>query len=154
MKCWPLRRWVVVASSAVAAVLFVGVPTALIPTPLFGRAVAPTMWAWPVLLVTAMLSGLVTATYVATSSTAMPGGAAEPSRGGVAGGFLVYLAVGCPACNKIALLALGATGAIRWFAPVQPLLAIAGILLLAYALRRRLAGERACPVPTSASARY
>lgn len=152
MRSWPLRRWVVAASSAVAAVLFVGVPTALIPTPLFGRTVPPTTWAWPVLLVTAVLSGLVTATYVARSSSVSSGRGAEPSRDGVAGGFLVYLAVGCPVCNKIALLALGATGAIRWFAPVQPLLAVAGIALLAYALRRRLAGERACPVPTGTSA--
>jgi hypothetical protein len=31
----------------------------------------------------------------------------------MAGGLLVYLAVGCPFCNKIALFALGASGAIR-----------------------------------------
>jgi hypothetical protein len=44
---------------------------------------------------------------------------------------------------------LGSSGAIRWFAPVQPFLALAGIGLLGYALRRRLAGERACPIDTS-----
>lgn len=68
-------------------------------------------------------------------------------RAGAVGGFLTYLAVGCPVCNKIALLALGYTGALQWFAPVQPVLAVAGVALLAYALRRRLAGEIACPLP-------
>jgi hypothetical protein len=53
-------------------------------------------------------------------------------------------------CNKLALIALGYTGALQWFAPVQPVLAVAGIVLLAYALRRRLAGEIACPVPAAA----
>jgi hypothetical protein len=63
------------------------------------------------------------------------------------GGFLAYLAIGCPTCNKVALLALGSSGAINWFAPLQPWLAAVSILALAYALRRRLAGERACPLP-------
>ena len=105
---------------------------------------APTWWALPVLLVTAALSGLVTATYVSSPTT---GSVDTPSsRSGLVGGFLTYLAVGCPVCNKIALLALGSAGAIQWFAPVQPLLAVAGVVLLGYALRRRLAGEGSCPV--------
>ena len=141
---WPLRRWAVAAVGAALTVLIVGIPTVLIPNPWFGRTVAPTWWALPVLLVTAALSGLVTATYVSSPTT---GSVDTPSsRSGLVGGFLTYLAVGCPVCNKIALLALGSAGAIQWFAPVQPLLAVAGVILLGYALRRRLAGERSCPV--------
>lgn len=146
IRTWPLRRWVVAAVSAALTVLVVGVPTVLIPNPWFGRAVPPTWWAWPVLVLTAVLSGLVTATYI--GSPAAPVGD-QPSRSGLVGGFLAYLAVGCPVCNKVALLALGSAGAIQWFAPVQPVLALAGIVLLGYALRRRIAGERACPVPAA-----
>lgn len=139
-----MRRWVVAGVSAVLTVLVVGVPTVLIPNPWFGRAVPPTWWAWPVVALTAVLSGLVTATYVGSPSAA----AVDPaSRTSLAGGFLAYLAVGCPVCNKLALLALGSAGAIQWFAPVQPVLAVGGVVLLGYALRRRLAGERSCPVP-------
>ena len=65
---------------------------------------------------------------------------------GAAGGFIAYLAVGCPVCNKLVLLALGTTGAMQWFAPVQPFLAVVGVVLLAWALRVRLRGEVACPV--------
>lgn len=143
MTDWPLRRWVVATTTALVTVVVVGVPTVLIPNPWFGREVAVTWWAWPVLLVTAVLSGLVTATYVRSPSVPLP----DQTRSGLVGGFLTYLAVGCPVCNKIALLALGYAGAIRWFAPVQPVLAVGGIALLGHALTRRLAGERSCPVP-------
>jgi len=144
MRSWALRRWAVAAVGAALTVLVVGIPTVLIPNPWFGRAVPPTWWALPVLLVTAALSGLVTATYIGSASTGSLD--APSSRCGLAGSFLAYLAVGCPVCNKVVLLALGSAGAIQWFAPVQPLLALAGVVLLGYALRRRLAGERSCPV--------
>ena len=146
IRTWPVRRWVVAAVGAALTVLVVGIPTVLIPNPWFGRAVPPTWWALPVLLVTAALSGLVTATYIGSASTGSLD--APSSRSGLVGGFLAYLAVGCPVCNKVALLALGSAGAVQWFAPVQPVLALAGIVLLGYALRRRLAGERSCPLPS------
>ena len=143
IRTWPTSRWLVAAGTAVLTVLIVGVPTVLVPNPWFGRTVPPTWWAWPVLLVTAALSGLVTATYVrAPASSAVD----SSSRSGLVGGFLAYLAVGCPVCNKVALLALGSAGALQWFAPLQPVLALAGVGLLAYALRRRLGGEKSCPV--------
>jgi hypothetical protein len=145
---WPRVRWVAALAGAVVTVVVVGVPTVLIPNPVFAREVAPTWWAWPVLLVTSLLSGLVLATYVRIAPSPEPS-LERTSRTGAAGAFLAYLAVGCPVCNKLALVALGYTGALQWFAPVQPLLALAGIVLLAYALRRRLAGELACPVPAT-----
>jgi hypothetical protein len=152
VRHWPRRRWLAAALGAALTVLVVGVPTVLIPNPVFGREVPPTWWAWPALLATAALSGLVLATYVRVAPAPAPepvGGttAERSSRAGALGAFLAYLAVGCPVCNKLALIALGYTGALQWFAPVQPLLAVAGVVLLAYALRRRLAGEISCPVP-------
>lgn len=145
---WPRRRWVAAGLAAVSTVLVVGIPTVLVPTPVFGREVAVTGWAWPALIVTSVLAGLLAATYVRTGA---PAARDDVSRAGLVGGFLTYLAVGCPVCNKIALLALGYTGALQWFAPVQPFLAMAGIALLAYALQRRLEGERSCRVPDRAS---
>lgn len=61
---------------------------------------------------------------------------------------LAWFAVGCPVCNKIALLALGYSGAITWFAPVQPLLAVAAMVLTAVALVWRLRGQVVCPLPS------
>lgn len=159
---WPARRFAVALLAASATVLVMGVPTAMIPNPVFGREIAPTSWAWPSLIATAVLSGLLIATYVriseaddgAGSGGGEADGAAEagdaedrPSRAGIVGGVLAYLAVGCPVCNKLALIALGYTGALTWFAPVQPWLAAGGIALLAVALLRRLANEGTCALP-------
>ena len=140
VRYWPRRRWIVAVVSAIGTVAFMGLSTAMIPSPLFGRAVPTTWWAWPALMVTGLLSGLLAATYVRGPSTP-----ATVSRTGLAGGVLSYLAVGCPVCNKLALLALGYTGALTWFAPVQPWLGLGGIALLGYALRARLRGEVVCP---------
>lgn len=66
------------------------------------------------------------------------------------GALLSVLAVGCPVCNKLVVLLLGVSGALSWFAPAQPLLAVLSVILLAFGLRRRLRGEVSCNVtPTS-----
>lgn len=139
---WTPRRWLVAVVAAVGTVVAIALPTAMIPNPVFGRAIPTTWWAWPVLAVTAGLGGLLAATYVRDGREVE-----RAPRAGMVGGLLAYFAVGCPVCNKIALLALGYTGALQWFAPAQPVLAAAGIVLLAFALRQRLRGEVACPVP-------
>ncbi|MGB2571894.1 cytochrome c biogenesis CcdA family protein [Micromonospora citrea] len=148
LAAWTARRWVAAVLAAVATTVVIAVPTDLIDTPLFSRDMAVTWWAWPVLLVTAVLSGLLLATYVApiAGTGDKPSGGKE-SRTGVTGATLSLFAVGCPVCNKIVLLALGYSGAMSWFAPAQPAIAAASIVLLGWALRRRLRGERACPVP-------
>ena len=155
LRWGPRRHWTA-AATAVLTVVVVAIPTALVPNPVFGRDVPPTAWAWPVLLVTAVLSGLLVATYVrqdpaespATEGGDQPRGDGEPQRkAGMVGGLLTFLAVGCPVCNKLALLALGYSGALRWFAPVQPVLAAGAVVLLAWALFRRLESDGACPVP-------
>lgn len=66
---------------------------------------------------------------------------------GLVGGVLAWFAVGCPVCNKIALIALGYSGAITWFAPVQPFLAGAAVILCAVALVIRLKGQVLCTLP-------
>lgn len=96
------------------------------------------------LLITSVLSGLLVATYIRE-----PGIQDQDDSGGrtgTVGALLAFFAVGCPVCNKLVLLALGYTGALQWFAPAQPVLAAAGIVVLAWALRTRLRSELACPV--------
>lgn len=143
LRGWPARRWLVAAAGTAGTILVVGIPTVLIPNPVFGRDVPVTWWAWPVLLVTAVLVGLLAATYVRDTTITQP--ESRGSKAGMVGSLLSYFAVGCPVCNKIVLLALGYSGALTWFAPAQPVLAVGGIVLLAYALHRRLRGTAACP---------
>jgi hypothetical protein len=142
---WPLRRWAAAGASSVVFAALVAIPTDLIDTPLFSRDIPPTWWAWPALAVSSLLAGLLIATYVAVPEAARDDRSSR--RGGYVGGLLTFFAVGCPVCNKLVLVALGSAGALTWFQPVQPLLQLAAIAVLAWALWRRLRGERACELP-------
>lgn len=167
LRSWTRRQVVAAALLSIAFALLIGVPTVLIPNPVFGREIPVVAWNYPVWIVTSTLAGMLAATYVRArrpepSST---GGAAcveggngdgagtvdapvdSPSRFAIAGGVLAWFAVGCPVCNKIALLALGYSGALTWFAPMQPYLAAAALLLTAGALVLRLRGQVFCPTP-------
>ncbi|WP_231626549.1 hypothetical protein [Streptomyces apocyni] len=162
---WPPARWAIALGSAVGCALLIGLPTAVVPNPVFGREIPPEPWSYPVLAASALLAGLLLATYVRTGTrtgraggtgrTGRAGGtgrtgrtgerAAGVSRLGSVGGVLSFLAVGCPVCNKLVLLALGTSGALSVWAPLQPALAAASLALLAVATVQRLAGEVACP---------
>lgn len=143
LRQWPPRRWAAAVLAASGFALLVGIPTDLVDTPFFSRMVPPTWWAWPALLLSSALAGLLVATYVAVDGRTTAD--RRPSRGGWVGATLTFFAVGCPVCNKLVLLALGTAGALAWFEPLQPLLQVAAVGLLAWALRRRLHGEIACP---------
>ena len=143
LGAWPRRRWVVAGVAAVVVVLVIGLPTDVVPNPVFGRPVDVTWWAPWVLVATAVLGGLVAATYLRTGIEAVD----RPGRVAGIGGLLGFFAVGCPVCNKLVVVALGTTGALQWFAPIQPLLAVGSVIALAVALRVRLRGEVACDLP-------
>lgn len=164
LRMWTRRHWVTAGAVAVGTLLVVGIPTDLIDTPLFGRMIPPSWWAWPALLVSSVLAGLLGATYVAIPDPAVGSSsqdaATDPShdplggpedraatRSGYVGGVLTYFAVGCPVCNKLVLLALGASGAVTWFEPLQPILQLVAVGLLGWALVRRLSAQQSCPVP-------
>jgi hypothetical protein len=93
--------------------------------------VPPTAWAWPVAIATALLAGLLVA-------LPRPSSCRPATRTGIAGAGLAYLAVGCPTCNHLVVLALGTAGALAWFAPVQPYLALIGLGVLVAAIGHRL----------------
>lgn len=139
MRHWSLLRWATAALGMVGSALVIGVPTGIIGTPWYTRMTPVLWWNYPVWAVTAVVSGLILATYVRTDTHS-----ARPSRVGMGGNVLSALAVGCPVCNKLVVLAVGASGALTLWAPLQPVLGVASVGLLGWALWRRLRGERAC----------
>lgn len=147
VRLWSRRRWLAAALATLGSALVIALVTAMIDNPVFGRSVPTTWWAWPVLAISSILSGLLLATYVRDPSVTTDD---EFTRAGGLGGLLTVFAVGCPVCNKLALLALGSAGAMQWFAPVQPYLAVLAVALLGWALRTRLRGQVACPTPAPA----
>lgn len=152
LRMWTARRWRVAVLGGIATAILVALPTAVIPNPVFGRAIEVTWWSYPIVVLTGILGGLLMATYVKEpwQSDAESSGEAQEeakaSKLGIAGAFVAYFAVGCPVCNKLVLIALGTSGAMTWFAPVQPFLAVASVILMAVALRIRLKNQISCSV--------
>lgn len=166
LQAWTARQVLVAMAVGAAVAVLIGVATVLIPNPVFGRDIPPVWWNYPVWLVTSALSGMLVATYIRphryppadaqAAASADDGstdegadGAVEArrsSRMGMAGGIMAWFAVGCPVCNKLALLALGYSGAITWFTPVQPFLALGALILTGVALVSRLRGQVVCPI--------
>jgi hypothetical protein len=145
------------AAAGVAGLVVFGLVSAIIPNPVFGREIPPEPFAIAVWLASGLLMGLLAGTYLAPPPTplvALPGdgdvSARRTSTLGYAGGLAAFLAIGCPVCNKIALVLLGASGALSIWAPLQPLVGLASLGLLVAALAWRLrvrARGNACPVP-------
>lgn len=143
---WPTKRWITAIVGALGTYLVLGLPTAVIPNPVFGRAVEVTPWSVPVLAITSIFAGLLLATYVRTENY-LP--EEKSLKVGGIGSLLSFFAIGCPVCNKLVLIALGTSGAMSYFAPIQPFLAVFGVAFLMYAFRKRVLNESACSVDFS-----
>ncbi len=167
LAMWTRRQWLAAAVVTVVVGLLVGISTVLIPNDWFSRDIPTTAWDYPVWVVVSVLSGMLMATYVSPVARVRSVGtgsdgddpaadpdtpaARRPARFGVVGAVLGWFAVGCPVCNKLALIALGYTGALQWFAPAQPFLAAAAIVLSGVALLVRLRGQVWCPTEAARS---
>jgi hypothetical protein len=138
------RRFVIHAALwAVASLLAFGLVAAIIPNPVFGRQVPPEAFAITVWVASAPLMGLLGATYSATAPSGSVGEATPLITGsaarvagrngatmGTVASFGAFLAIGCPVCNKVALVLLGASGALTIFAPLQPVIGATSLVLL------------------------
>jgi hypothetical protein len=118
---------------AAAYVVVIGIVTAVIPNPLFDRMTPVTVSNVVFWIVPALLFGPLLASYVVP---VVPAGCQVGERT-FAGGLLSFLAVGCPLCNKVVVLLLGTSGALAYFEPIQPLLGLASVALLGYAIWQR-----------------
>lgn len=155
---WSPRRWWVALASGIAVAALIALPTAVIPNPIFGRSIEVTWWSYPTVILSGIIGGLIIASYIRESDPESDHNYQEENepeelelsgkdpalRWGTIGGFVSFFAVGCPVCNKLVLIALGTTGAVSWFAPIQPFLALASIIFMLWALHMRLKNQDSC----------
>lgn len=129
---------------SVLVALLIGIPTGIVHTSWYTRMTPVLWWNYPVWVISSGLTGALAATYVRGPGTSDAEGAGTGKT--FFGNILSLFAVGCPICNKLVVMTLGVSGALTWFAPVQPFLAVASVGLLAYALRARRRTMVACLV--------
>ena len=144
------RFWMTALGGSLATFLILGIPTAVIPNPLFVRMTPVEPFSVATWILSALLSGPLIATYVASPMGSQLDEGEGRARASVAG-LAAYLAIGCPICNKIIVGVLGVSGALNVFAPVQPFLGAGSVILLGMTLawRLRLRGAR-CAVCVTA----
>lgn len=126
-----LPRALAYAGLAIAlTTLVIGIPTDVIPNGFFTRMTPVRAQDYAFLVMTALLTGVLAASYALPQLNACPIEQGKTTLGGL----LSFLAIGCPTCNKLIVLALGTSGALSIFEPLQPLLAALSFALLGLAI--------------------
>jgi hypothetical protein len=134
---------------ALVTAAVVGIPTDVLDTDYFTRMTPVRWWEYPVLALTAALTGLW---------AAIPRAAGDVrGRAGVAGAVTTTVfAVGCPVCNKIIVGLLGLSSALGVWAPIQPVLAVLSLAALGTAVivrwRRKSCSAGTCELPAGLKA--
>jgi hypothetical protein len=144
IRGWTWLQWAVAVLAALGAAAVVAVPSALIANPFFLRMTPVPWWSYAVWALTAALTGLLVASYVRRPAHEH----LSPARAGLFANVASLLAVGCPVCNKLVVAALGVSGALSVWAPLQPLIAVASLALLGWAVWRRLSTPTQCSIPS------
>jgi len=148
------RTWLRAVPLSLLAMVVIAVPADLIENRFFGRPIPPGPVDYVILVVTAALIGLI----LAIRPDRAAGVASETetdferqSAQTMWGGFVSFLAVGCPVCNQAVVALLGTSGALSWWAPVQPVVGLAAVALLLFTLHKRLAtfNLSSCPIPAT-----
>ncbi len=106
-----------------------GIITVLIPNDIFIRMTPVYFYDYIFLVMTSILSGAYIGLWYYTKKTQTKCNYA--ATGGAVGGFFSF---GCAICNKLLIFLLGVTGVVAYFMPIQPILGVASVTLLAYAV--------------------
>ncbi len=134
------KGWLLSLLGMASTLVFTGIPTEMIQNPWFTRMTPVRTQDYVFWMITSVLMGLIIGSFAVSSKIGGQGKA-------LSGGFISYLAIGCPICNKIVVLLLGVSGALSFFAPLQFYLGLGSVLLLLWTLRLRTQSlSEACPL--------
>ena len=88
--------------------MVIAIPSDLIDNRIFGRPVPPKSIDYVILAITAALIGLTLAIRTPRSDESE-----RQETRTMLGGFVSFLAVGCPVCNQLVVALVGTSGALR-----------------------------------------
>jgi len=152
LRALPTGTYLRALGYATIAALAIGIPTDLIDTRFFGRPIEATAIDYIILIITSALMGLVFAIRMPPEAEAVTAGDMDRSENRSYWGAAVsFFAVGCPVCNQFVVGLVGTSGALSWWAPVQPFVGALAVALIIWALRMRLRTYQlaACPLPAA-----
>ena len=129
------------AGMGLAVLLLVGVPSGVIANPFFVRPLDARPTDYVFLAVITALAVALGATY------GVPKSCSPQDSKALGSGLLLFIGIGCPVCNKVVIALAGASGALTYFEPVQPLFSLAAIVLMGVALALRVRDVRRSAVP-------
>lgn len=138
------RFWIVAGGATVLSLLVIGIPTAVIPNSAFTRMTPVEPMNVVTLIASAPLMGLIAATHLSRQPGHDPGSPDRGSARATVGSIGSFLAVGCPVCNKVVVAVLGVSGALNVFAPLQLVIALAALGLLAVTAAWRIRDRVTC----------
>ena len=122
------RRLLLACAAGIAAVAALTIPNSILDVGFFTRGVPIRWWELPV----ALAAGVLVAVWFLIPA---PRSSSRTDKRPVVGAtFVALLAVGCPTCNVVMMLALGLAGTLRYWAPVQPYLALVSLAVLVVAV--------------------
>jgi hypothetical protein len=143
LRSLPSATWLRAIPIAAVAAAAIAIPSDLLDNRFFGRPIAPRPIDYVILAITAGLIGLILAIRSPTTAATD-----SHERRTMWSGFVSFLAVGCPVCNQAVVALVGTSGALSWWAPVQPVVGMFAVALLVWTLRQRLRAcePNACPI--------
>ncbi len=130
VRLFGVRGWLFALAGGLATLVVIGIPAAVVDNPFFARPLEVRTQDYVFWGATAALAGLIAGTFAPPLSS-------EASGQALTGGFLSYVAVGCPVCNKFVVALLGTSGALSLFAPAQFFIGLVSVGLLGWTLRLR-----------------
>lgn len=127
-----LKAIVYGAGMGLAVLLLVGIPSGVIANPFFVRPLEARATDFVFLGAITVLAIALGATY-GVPTTCSP----QDSKA-LGSGLLLFVGIGCPVCNKVVIALAGASGALTYFEPIQPLFSLAAIAVMGVALALRV----------------
>jgi len=118
--------------AALVSTVVQAIPTAVIPNPFFQRMTPVRPQDFVFLGVTSILIGLIFSTF------GVPKGTVSCQNRALGAGLLSTLAIGCPICNHVVVALIGISGALTYWAPIQPIVGVVAIFVLLWTLNKRL----------------